>query len=164
MNLRHLSAAALVAITVTLPVHADPGPYFGFKGGFMDADADGHDRALAAGGVIGYRFFDDTRGSGSLEVDLSTTVQDGDIDGGGDWDAMVLGAYFAYRSVGEVYFKGKVGFADQDVDGSGAVKDDTAFSFGVGGGWQINRKAALEVEYTVYDDLSFFSVGYITRF
>jgi len=164
MNLRYVSAAALLALAASMPVHAEPGPYFGAKGGFMDADAGGHDKALAAGGIIGYRFFDDNRGSGSLEVDLSTTLKDGDIDGGGDWDAMVLGAYFAYRSVGEVYFKGKVGFADQDVDGTGSVEDDTNVSFGIGGGWQINRKAALEVEYTVYDDLSFFSVGFITRF
>jgi outer membrane immunogenic protein len=164
MNFRHVVTAGLVALAISAPVHADVGPYFGVKGGFMDIDAGGHDKALAAGGVFGYRFFDDARGSGALETEAVLTVKDGDIDGGGDWEAMTIALYFAYRSIGEVYFKGKAGFVDQDIDGTNAVGDDTTFSFGIGGGWQVDRKSALEVEYTAYDDLSFFSVGFITRF
>ncbi|HKQ31394.1 MAG TPA: outer membrane beta-barrel protein [Burkholderiales bacterium] len=164
MNIRHLFAIGLVAAATCMPAHAEVGPYFGAKGGFMDIDAGGHDKALAGGGVIGYRFFDDQRGSGALEAEATLTVKDGDIDGGGDWEATTIGFYFAYRSIGELYFKGKAGFVDQDIDGTGGASDDTTFSFGFGGGWQIDRKSALEVEYTSYDDLAFISVGFITRF
>lgn len=164
MNFRHAVAAMFVTLALSAPVHADTGPYFGAKGGLMDADASGHDKALAAGGVFGYRFFDDTRGSGALEAEGVLTLKDGDIDGGGDWEAMTVALYFAYRSIGEVYFKGKAGFVDQDVDGTNQVDDETTFSFGLGGGWQIDRKSALELEYTAYDDLSFVSLGFITRF
>ena len=69
MKFRHAIAAGIVALAVAVPASADVGPYFGVKGGLMDADASGHDKALAAGGMFGYRFFDDYRGSGALEAE-----------------------------------------------------------------------------------------------
>jgi hypothetical protein len=164
MKIRHAVAAGLVAVAMSVPAQADVGPYFGVKGGFMDADAGGHDNALNGGGVFGYKFFDDERGSGALEAEGTLTLRDGDTDGGGDWDVSTIAVYFAYRTIGELYFKAKGGFADQNVGGTSAVADDTVFSFGLGGGWQVNRKSALEVEYTVFDDIDFISVGFITRF
>jgi hypothetical protein len=164
MNFRHATAVGLVALALAAPAQADVGPYIGAKAGLMDADASGHDEALNIGGVFGYRFFDDNRGSGSLEGELTLSGKDGDTPGGGDWDVTTVAAYFAYRTPGEFYFKGKAGFADQNVGGTSAIDDETGLSFGVGGGWQIDRKASLEVEYTVYDDLKFISVGFNTRF
>jgi hypothetical protein len=164
MKMRHLALLGLVALSLAAPAQADLGPYFGFKAGFMDADAGGHDNPLNIGGLFGYRFFEESHGSGSIEGEGTITVKDGDIDGGGDWDIATTAIYFAYRTGGEVYLKGKAGFAQQNVGGTRRVPDDTGFALGFGVGWQATRKAGVEIEFSIFDDVDFLSLGFYSRF
>ncbi|HYM48235.1 MAG TPA: outer membrane beta-barrel protein [Burkholderiaceae bacterium] len=162
--MRHLSFVGLFALALAAPAQAENAPYFGFKAGFMDADAGGHDNPFNAGGVFGYRFFEDATGSGAVEGEGTITLKDGELQGGGDWDIATIGVYFAYRTAGEVYLKGKAGFAQQNIGGTGAVPDDTGLSFGFGVGWKPTRKAGVELEFTLFDDVDFLSIGFFTNF
>jgi hypothetical protein len=165
MKMRHhLAFVALAAMTLAAPARAELGPYFGVKAGFMDADAGGHDNPLNAGGLFGYRFFEEPHGSGAIEGEATLSLKDGEKDAGGDWDIATTAIYFAYRTSGEVYLKGKAGFAQQNVGGSASVPDDTGLSFGFGVGWQATRKAGVEVEFTLFDDVDFLSIGFYSRF
>lgn len=165
MPIRHLALAAIViAVMLASPAQADNGPYFGFKAGFMDADAGGHKDPFNLGGVFGYRFFEEGHGSGAIEAEGTITLKDGDMDRGGDWDISTLAIYFAYRTAGELYFKGKGGFAQQNIGGTGAVPDETGLSLGIGVGWKATRKAGLEIEFTLFDDVDFLSVGFYSNF
>ena len=165
MKMRHhLAFVALAAVTLAAPVRADLGPYFGVKAGYMDADAPGHKEALNLGGLFGYRFFEEPHGSGAIEGEATITVVDGDKNAGGDWDINTTAIYFAYRTAGEVYLKGKAGFLQQNIGGTSDVPDDTGLSFGFGVGWQATHKAGIEAEYTVLDDVDFISIGFYSRF
>lgn len=141
------------------------------KVGFMDADIGGFDSATNIGVAVGYDLYRLTTGIVSVEGELTTTIVDGDIDGGGDWDVDTLAAYGVYRSLGEIYFKGKAGVHRQDIKRAGGTvgpipdAKDTTFAVGIGGGWRIDRASAFEVEYTAgSDDLDFISLGYVFRF
>jgi hypothetical protein len=164
MKMHNLALAGLVALAMAAPAQAELGPYFGAKAGFVDADAGGHENPLNVGGVFGYRFFEEAHGSGAVEGEGMLTLKDGNIDGGGDWDFATVGVYFAYRTSSEVYLKGKAGFAQQNVGGTDNVHDDTGFSAGFGVGWQASRKAGVELEYTLFDDVDFLSIGFYSRF
>jgi hypothetical protein len=164
MKMHQLALAGLLTLAAAAPAHADLGPYFGAKAGFMDADAAGHDNPFNGGVLFGYRFFEESHGSGAVEAEGTLSMKDGELQGGGDWDISTVGVYFAYRTAGEAYLKGKLGFAQQNIGGTGAVSDDTAVSFGFGVGWQATRKAGVELEFTVLDDVDFTSIGFFTRF
>ncbi len=164
MKIHHLALASFVALAAVPAQATENTPYFGFKAGWMDADASGHDNALNIGGVFGYKFFQEPHGSGALEGEVTTTLKDGDMSGGGDWDVGTIAIYFAYRTAGEVFLKAKAGVADQNVGGTSALPDDTGLVFGFGVGWQATRKASLEFEYTIFDDINFVSIGYNTHF
>lgn len=164
MTLHNLALAGLVTLALATPAHAELGPYFGVKAGFMDADAHGLDDPFNAGGVFGYRFFEESHGSGAVEAEGTITLKDGDIQGGGDWDISTVAVYFAYRTAGDVYLKGKAGFLQQNVGGTAGVPDDTGLSFGFGVGWQATSKAGIEAEFTVLDDVDFISIGFYSRF
>lgn len=145
--------------------------YLGVKIGSMDADFSGFDRAVNLGVNAGYELLRDTRGALAIEGEYTTTASDGDISGGGEWDADTLAIYAAYRTAGDLYVKGKAGYLNQDIKGTGAGAaritsgDDSGFSYGIGAGWRMDRKSSFEIEYTATsDELTFISLGYITRF
>lgn len=178
MKRSYLVVSALLAGLLAAPMAMAQGTrggtsplYFGAEVGMLDADIGGFDDAINAGLIVGYDLFSDSRGALSVEGEFTTTLSDGDITGGGEWDAETLAAYAAFRTAGELYVKAKAGFLDQDIKragGAGATitnGDDSGFAFGVGGGWQLKRDAAFELEYTVMsDELTFLSLGYVTRF
>lgn len=145
--------------------------YLGVKIGSMDADFSGFDRGINLGVNVGYELLRDARGSLAIEGEYTTTASDGDISGGGEWDADTLAVYAAYRTSGDFYVKGKAGYLNQDIKGTGTGAaritsgDDSGFSYGLGVGWRTDRKSAFEIEYTAAsDELTFISLGYITRF
>lgn len=168
MKMRHFLATTFVALlSVSVSTHAAENQlYFGGKAGLMDADAAGHKDPLNIGAVIGFTFDENPNGSISLEGELTTTIKDGDLQGGGDWDIGTIGVYAAYRTAGDAYLKAKAGFVDQNASGTSTdkVPDDTGASFGFGVGFRTSRKAGLEFEYTILDDVDFMSLGFYTRF
>lgn len=170
---RYLLASAFAGcLAFSAAASAQDAPfYLGVKVGSMDADFSGFDRAVNVGLNIGYELLRDTRGALAIEGEYTTTASDGDISGGGEWDADTLAVYAAYRTAGDLYVKGKAGYLNQDVKGTGGGAsnitsgDESGFSYGIGAGWRLDRKSALEIEYTVAsDELKFISLGYIARF
>jgi hypothetical protein len=175
MNKRICLLAGVLSVCVAAPaamaqqrVTSNP-LYISGKVGFLDADLGGFDNAINIGVMVGYDLYQFPVGTVSVEGEFTTTLADGDIDGGGEWDADTLAAYGVYRSLGEFYFKGKAGVHRQDIksDSGGPIPDaeDTTLAFGVGGGWRMDRNSGIEVEYTAgSDELDFVSVGYVIRF
>jgi hypothetical protein len=164
MKLRRYVLAASAAYFLALSAQAADNPfYFGVKGGLMDPDAGGNDQALNVGALVGYKLFDNQNGALALEAEFTTTLVDGDVAGGGEWDVDTLAAFLAFRSAGDVYLKLKGGYADQDPSG-GSVSSDSGFAAGFGVGWRTSKKAGFEIEYTKFDNLDFVSFGYHTHF
>lgn len=175
-----LVAAALLGLAVGNLAYAQNQPYFGVKGGLMNLDGGGDD-AINIGGLVGVKMQDlpassGLRGSISLEGEATITAVDGEV-AGGDWSVLTLGGYGVFRTTnpGNVYFKGKAGLAYQDIEvdevcvatpfgpicAPGGSSSDIGLSLGVGVGFKMGARNALEVEFTILDDVDFLSVGYI---
>lgn len=184
-----LVAAALLGLAAGNAAYAQNQPYFGVKGGLMMPDGSGFDDAINIGGLVGMKIQDlnlasGIKGSIAVEGELTLSVIEGDISGGGEWDVMTLAGYGVYRSQplnGNMYVKGKAGLAYQDVNvdipatqecivffgtpicttvpGSSASSDDISLSLGVGLGFKMGARNNLEIEYTILDDVDFLSVG-----
>ena len=137
--------------------------YFGVKGGLVQPDSSVLDDTVNAGIYLGYNISDTGPGTLAAEGEFTTTLVDGDISGGGDWDIDTLGIYGVFKTKGDVYFKGKAGLVNLDPSTSfGNLEDDTEFSYGFGIGVTLGNGHPLEIEYTVLeDDLTFLSVGYL---
>lgn len=167
--LRSMLATFLTTCAMIAPAAAQESPlYAGLRVGNLSADFPGFEDTTAICLVLGYDLHSDSSGALALESEFTKTVSDGDIRGDGGWDAHTLGAYAAYRTAGNVYVKAKAGYLDPTINhSSGRLPnaDDAGFSYGAGGGWRLNGKAALEVEYTsLSDDLAFVSLAYVTHF
>lgn len=171
--MKRLYVAALVSTLVAAPAYAQgtrpANPlYFGVKAASIDADAPGFDNATNLGAFVGYKIWEDANGAVFAEGEYTRTLSEGDAPGG-DWDIETLAAYVGYRSAGPWFFKGKAGFGwwDLGVDGpsSPAEADETDFTFGVGGGFRLNERSGLELEYTqIESDITAISLGFFTRF
>lgn len=99
---------------------------------FGDFDGDGF------GINAGYGF-----GNGvSAEIEFISGEID-DVDA--DFDLMAI--YGTYRSNGDAYFLGKLGYADGELE----TLDDTGLSYGIGGGYRFNEQFSVEGEYTMFD-------------
>jgi hypothetical protein len=174
MNQRNgLVTAALAASLVAAPALAQDRPlYFGLKAGVMDADAAGFDTSSNFGLVLGYDLRTDVRGTFSVEGEYTRELTEGDIRFGGltgEWRIETFALYGAYRTGGNAYVKGKLGYLWEDIEVNGisgtiAGKDE-GLSLGAGVGFRFGRDTMLELEYTlIEDDVSFYSIGYLTRF
>ncbi|MDH3692249.1 MAG: outer membrane beta-barrel protein [Gammaproteobacteria bacterium] len=130
-----------------------------------------------AGIILGYEFAKAIayRGKSSIELDITTSFDDGsfrpNIGPSGDWDVDTVGVFFAYRTPGTVYFKGKLGLlsSDVEVDVGPANNDqsDTSFAFGAGLGLLLGERGNLELEVTGDsgdNDLTIISLGGFVRF
>jgi hypothetical protein len=162
----------LISVVVTSPVPAKTNPmYFSVKAGLMDADISGFDAAINLGAAAGYDLFTGPMGTWSIEGELTTTASDGDVTGGGEWDADTLALYGVFRTVGEKYLKARAGFFSQDIKRAGGSAgtlsgaDDRGYAFGVAGGVNMTSTSSLELAYTAgTEDLSFLSLDYVFRF
>jgi hypothetical protein len=163
-----LFAAAAWLALAPAAAHAAGPFYFGAKGGFVDVDGRGYDGAFNVGVVGGYTFLENRNGSFAAEGELTLSLVDGDIAGGGEWDITTLGVFAVYRTPQDVYFKGKAGIMRSDVDttvGNASVRgSDTELAVGVGLGFKLGRTAHLEIEYTLSEvknaDVDFLSVSF----
>lgn len=146
---------------------ADPSWYIGLKAGQMMVDLDGLDDATNGGILVGYSF-----GNFAIETEYTSALSKGDatIFGlTGEWDVDTFAVYSVYRSSGNIYFKGKIGFLSEDVTinvaGISVSESESGGSYGVGVGWHIVDSSSLEVEYTIVEaDVNFLSLGYNYHF
>lgn len=160
--------------------HKAAGQWFvGAKAGTVQNGSSDFSDANNGGIILGYEFARAIayRGRSSIELDLTTSFDDGDIgfdsDFGakGDWDVDTIGIFFAYRTPGTVYFKGKLGGLHSEVTQNvGLIRDkdsDTSFAAGAALGLLVGDRGNIELEYTGTsgdNDLSIFSLGGFVRF
>lgn len=145
---------------------ADNPFYIGLKAGKLMIDVPEYVDANSTGFVVGYRIFDNASGSFAVEGEYTKSTQENITVSNvtGKWDMDTLAVYFAYRSGGDLYLKGKIGYLNEDVNvsiaGASISGSDNGLSAGIGGGWKFGKKAALELEYTIIEqDANFISVG-----
>jgi hypothetical protein len=162
--------AGLVA---TAAIAAGESPYVGGKIGPMMHDNSSFKDATNIGAYAGVKVLDfKQNGSLSAEAEITTTISKGKVDAAGasgKWDVTTVGGYAVYRTDGDVYFKGKAGLNHRDVSASisgvSGTGGDFKLGLGVGGGWKLDRKIAIEIEFTHLDsDINYLSAGALYRF
>lgn len=145
-------------------VHAEGG-YFGGVAGVMSTDIEG-DSPFNGGFRIGY-----CGASGwGIEGEFTGSIVEGELDtywyGEQDYSISTAALYGTYRSHGDLYFKGRLGYLNEkvDFDGFGSASDSGA-SAGLGFGFKVSENATMEAEYTlVEEDVNFWSGSVVFRF
>ena len=167
MYAKKLAFVFCIGLGLSGPVLAAGNPFYvGVKGGTMMVDLSEYDDASSLGVLLGYRITDDSSGSVAVEAEF-TNSSSSDITvlgKTGNWDINTFAGYLTYRTPGNLYLKGKIGFLNEDINvnivGANISGSDSGLSIGVGGGWKLGTNAALELEYTVIEqDINFLSLG-----
>lgn len=160
--------AFVVGMCAFAGVHAaDSAFYAGVKVGQMLPDVQGLDNATNAGILIGYNFPKTDYGTFAVEGEYTTTISKGDAKAlglTGDWEVDTTSLYGVYRSAGDLYFKGKVGYLNEDIKvsiaGFSGAGTDSGGSLGIGGGWRFGDAGSIEAEYTIIEqDIDSLSLG-----
>jgi hypothetical protein len=151
----------------------------GVKGGTVKNGNDEYNDANNGGILLGYQFarpigFD---GSAAIEFEGTSTFDDGDYSGpttfgtAGTWDVDTLALFFAYRTPGTVYFKGRLGGMQSDVTSASAgttlSEDDVSLAGSAGLGVKIGEWGNIELEWTGDsgdNDIGIISLGGVLQF
>ena len=165
MQTRTLIAILCLGMGLSGTALAEDSPwYVGVHAGQVSVDQSDFDSTNGIGFMLGYK----VNNLVSIEGALTSTGEDGDwtVQGvQGSWDMYTAAFYAAFRSSGNLYFKGKLGYLYENVNASisGLFSDsasDSGFSYGVGAGWKIGDGLGLELEYTIIEeDIDFISLG-----
>lgn len=150
----------------------------GVKLGVAQPDLDGYDNATMGTLVVGYQFARPAgdRGTSSIEMEVGFSntpdIQVNGVNGAAEYDLHTFGVFFNYRSPGTVYFKGKLGVIDSNIDtrypdGSKALEklNDTAIAFGLGAGVRLggnDGRTTLEAEWVSAsgdNDINYYNLG-----
>lgn len=148
----------------------------GIKLGGAAPDIAGYDDAFTGTIVLGYQFSRPAgdRGRSSIEFEFSTSddadIAPAGIRGSGEYDIHTFGVFFNYRSPGTVYFKGKLGLLDSNIDsrfdsGENVKSNDASAALGLGFGVRLggnDSRTALEGEWvttTGDNDINFYNLG-----
>jgi hypothetical protein len=142
--------------------------YLGLKAGKMMVDPAEFEDATSSGLVfVGYKFSNNPGGSLAIEGEYTNSSSENITILGttGKWDIDTIAVYVAYRTGGDLYFKGKAGYLHEDVSaniaGASISGSDSGLSLGIGAGLKIGKSNALELEYTIVEeDVSFLSLGF----
>jgi len=138
-------SVSLMSSVVFADETSQKGFYLGLKAGSLMIDVSGIDNATMIGFQAGY----DMGNNLSVEFEYMS----GETEAGStDIDATNTAVYATYRSAGQGYFLGKVGFLKEELDGGGVSESDTGLSYGLGGGFNVNKKFAIEAEYTIVEE------------
>lgn len=132
--------------------------------------------------VFGYQFSRPVgdNGTSSVEIEFGSTNdadigRGGGVNGVGSWDMHTVGVFFNYRSPGTVYFKGKLGAIDSNIDSRFSANrtiksDDASLALGLGAGIRLGGRSNnfnLEGEWvtaTGDNDVNYFNVGGTVEF
>ena len=131
--------------------------------------------------VLGYQFSRPAgdRGRSSIEFEFSTSdnadINPSGIRGPGEYDLHTFGVFFNYRSPGTVYFKGKLGLLDSNIDsrfdsGQNVKSNDASIALGLGFGVRLggnDSRTALEAEWMSTsgdNDINFYNLGLNVEF
>ena len=168
-----IGVVSIAGISMAAPVDR----YIGVKTGAMMIGINGVDDITP----IGLLYSHGISKNFSVEGEFNFGLAGGDYSGSGgvgEFDLWTLGVYGAYHfPLGEkAYAKGKMGFLYEDKDFAysktfteftppltrsvDASETDFGVSLGVGGGYKINNRMNVEVEYTIIEsDVDFLSIG-----
>ena len=140
---------------------ADGEWFVGLRAGAAQSGEIAFSDATNAGILLGYQFSRPVgfNGSSSIEFEFTTSTSDGNIGRNsefsvpGNWDVDTFAVYFAYRTPGTVYFKGKGGVIKSDINvklpGQTVGSDDASLALGVGLGLRLLEDTAnVELEFT----------------
>ncbi|MFA0811736.1 porin family protein [Microbulbifer epialgicus] len=164
INLKALAAA--VALVCSAAAQAE-GAYVGGVFGVMKTDVSGvsGDSPLNAGIRAGY-----TWNSGwGVEAELTDSLVEGEFDsywGDENYSFATMALYATYRSQGDIYFKGRLGYLREElyVDYFGEYSD-SGTSAGIGAGFKLTEKVTFEAEYTIIEaDVDYWSGSLVVRF
>ena len=172
MKTKSLILSLSLVMSFAAPAMAADNPlYLGLKGGKMMVDVSEFDDTSTAGIVLGYKLLDKQGGSLAIEGEYtnSSTADINVLNVTGQWDIDTWAVYAAYRTPGNLYLKAKAGVLHEKINassvGASISGSDTGLSAGIGAGWRVGKKAALEFEYTVIEqDVNFVSLGVIINF
>lgn len=165
--MRKIIVGLVLASCSSLLVAGETGPYVGLMLGTDRVDNSvGADNGSTGGLLLGWRIQDQFAVEGviaSTKHDVVGTPCTLNND--------TVGIYGAFRSTGNVYFKGRLGFLSEDISTEGAAicaaaetVSDSGMSLGVGGGYRFG-KVAFEVEYTIIEaDVSRLSLSGMVNF
>lgn len=128
----------------------------GAKAGLLDYDVSGSDPGVNGSVQLGYEVLDLVAADIAIEGELSTSLVDGETPGGADVSFESKAIYASLRTAGPVYFIGRVGFADAEIEDT----SDSDVSTGIGIGFS-TLGLRWEVEYTTYK-VKDVDVDYIT--
>lgn len=189
MNMRQMFAVAGliagVAVSGAAQAQASSAPYFGAKLASMSLDCGSGfscGDALNIGAYVGQQVVDLRRsgagisGSISAEGELTTTLSKGKMDYNPfpgfipavstKWGVTTLAGYGVYRSpdANNFYFKGKLGFVYSKFTvstvGGSSWGSSTDFAWGIGAGYKLSSRNAIELELTEINSLTMLSLGY----
>ncbi len=98
---------------------------------------------------IGYEFMDLLIFDLAAEVEFTTSLTEGEADNE-DFSNVSFGAFASFRTAGPIYFIGRVGIVDTEIDFEDTNNlDDTATALGLGIGFSTGFR--WELEFTSYD-------------
>jgi hypothetical protein len=138
----------------------------GAKAGIFDLDfkdAGSEDPFAASTIMVGYEFLDLAIVDIGFELDFTSSLTEGEV-GGQDYSYQGLGGLFSVRTAGPIYFVGRAGYVDSEVDPEiGSTIDDSATQLGVGIGFSTGLRWELQLESLQYhdrdDDAMYLNVG-----
>jgi opacity protein-like surface antigen len=128
--------------------------YLGVKYGVLTIEPDTSGADNIETDNLGFMFGGHINDYMSLEFDYTQTVSAGQEDFLGSVTKVktdTTGLFLVARTVGTVYFKGRVGYSwiDQSVSGSGSDRI-YGLAYGAGVGFELGDTFAIEGEYTMY--------------
>ncbi|HEX7027050.1 MAG TPA: hypothetical protein VF268_07395, partial [Gammaproteobacteria bacterium] len=133
----------------------------GAKAGAVDYDIGGSDPGVNGSFRLGFEVFDLVAADIAVEAEVSTSLTDGEI-GGADASLDTTGVYASLITAGPVYFIGRVGYVDAEVDIGGTTFDDSGTSMGAGIGIS-TAGLRWEIEYTTFEvenvDINYITLG-----
>ena len=106
----------------------ESGPYIGAKISDLSVDLSSYTDGDTTGFLVGYSF------SPTSSIELEKNVYDVSLFGI-DTEIDIFAIYYAVRTEGEMYLKYKLGYLNEAISKSIVSKDDTGFSYGIGGGY-----------------------------
>jgi len=172
MKTKLLLTALCLGASLSAPAMAVENPlYIGLTAGKMMVDLDGLDDANSTGILMGYRFTDELAVEGGFTKSSSADITAPGANG--TWDIDTITVFMAYRTPGDVYFKGKIGVINRDISYSTSngvlttsdAGSESGGSLGVGGGVKFSKTGALELEYSLVDGhVNYLSLGVNFRF
>ncbi|MCO1333604.1 porin family protein [Microbulbifer sp. OS29] len=164
MRFKSKALAAAAALLCSAFVQAE-GAYVGGVFGVMNVD-DAGDSPLNAGVRAGYAW-----GSGwGIEAEFTDSVVEGEYDVywyNLEYSLATQAVYATYRSEGDIYLKGRLGYLHEEleVDGWGEEYTDSGISAGIGAGFKLTDKAVFELDYTLIEtDVDYWSGSVVFNF